>query len=483
MLRRCCLLPFLAGLLTLSACHRAQQYQLPAERPASKSAEKDDELRRWTWTEQRPGRDLPIVFVADTSPEWPALKAYWDGMPIPPGMPTAHLGLPPLGAVVALVVTEPHAAFKIKVPRGLPDPTPNIPAANPPTVGKWRLGKTLFFKRLLKAGNAAYACADCHDPRHGFAEDKLHPEGGKYNTLSLLNVAYNRRQFWDGRVETLEETLVRGFEDEGTDGDMGRAKALEQHSWGGFARALGADKDLSAEFKLVFGVDRPTQNSAAQALATYLRTLLSGDSLYDQADALRRAHNAPALTAEHFGAVLKDEAAAAVLRDPTDRKPMTRAELPALLHKGHEVFHGKAGCAACHRGPLFTDHDYHNIGYEGEGEGTPAVGVETGRSVHVPIGLKEARLIGAFRTPSLRNLTRTAPYFHDGSQATLALVVETYDRGVLDSPYLAAPLKDADFPLRPRRLKLTEPEREALVIYLRSLQGGPVDAVLLPQSN
>jgi cytochrome c peroxidase len=487
MLRRCFLLALLAGLLTLTACQRARRYQLPAKPPtATSDGNAEADLRRLSWTEQRARPDLPILFVAETSPEWAGLKRSWNA-----ALPTAYLGLPPLGAVAALVLTE-HMPIKIKVPRGLPDPTPNIPAANPPTLGKWRLGKALFVKRFLKAGDAAYACTDCHDSRHGFAEDKLHPEGGKYNTLSLLNVVYNRRQFWDGRVQTLEETLVRSFEDERpVNADRSRERALEQHIWGGFVAALGADKDLSAEFKLVFGVDKPTQNSAAQALATYLRTLLSGDSLYDQADALRREQKAKTLSAEHFRAVLKDETAAAVLRDLTDRRTPTLVELPALLHKGHEVFHGKAGCVTCHHGPLFTDHDYHNIGYEGS-EGAPAVGVETGRSVHVPVGLKEWRLNGAFRTPSLRNLTRTAPYFHDGSYAKLGHVVEFYNGGVQWSFYLAAPLKDPDLPGRldekdavmlPRRLNLTAAEKEALVLYLRSLQGEPVDDVLLPLPN
>jgi cytochrome c peroxidase len=483
MLRRCSYLAFLAGMLTLTACQRAQMYQVPGKPPAVSNEKDDAELRRLSWTEQQARHDLPIVFVAESDAEWPGLKSYWNTLPFPAGMPMAHLGQAPLGAVAALVLTDHYTPIKIKVPRGLPDPTPNIPAANPPTFGKWRLGKTLFFKPILKAGAAIYSCNSCHDPRHGFAEDKLHPEGGKYNTLSLLNVAYNRRQFWDGRVETLEETLVRSFEDERpVSAEKSREKALEQHIWGGFVRELAADPRLSAEFKLVFGVDQPTQNSTAQALATYLRTLLSGDSLHDQADAVRRQQNAETLTAEHFRAVLKDESAVVSLRDHVDSKTPTREEMPALLQKGHELFHGKAGCVACHRGPLFTDHDYHNIGYEGE-EGEPAVGVETGRSVHVPVGLKEWRLIGAFRTPSLRNLNRTAPHFHNGSHATLRDVVGFYNGGVLPSLYLAAPLKDADVPGQPRRLNLTDAEKAALVIYLRSLQGGLVDAVLLTQAN
>jgi cytochrome c peroxidase len=483
----------LAGLLMLTACQPARRYedQSVNKQPEAKVSDKSDaDLRRLSWTEQRERYDLPIRFVADKNPEWEKLTAFWNPPPFPAGMPTAHIGLLPLGAAMTLVVTEQQAAIKIKVPRGLPDPTPHIPAANPPTLGKWRLGQALFFKPILKAGNDKYSCHVCHDPRYGFSEDLHRPPGGKYNTLALVNSVYNRRQFWDGRAETLEETLTRSFEDERKlDAAVGREKALEQHIWTDVARNLGADKDLVAEFKLVFGVDQPTQNTAAQALATYMRTLLSGDSIHDRADAVRRAKNANQLTAEHFASVVKDEASAASLRDDTDRQKPGVEKLPDLLQKGHDLFHGKAGCVKCHQGPLFTDHDYHNIGYEGK-EAAPEVGVETGRSVHVPVGLKEWRLVGAFRTPSLRNLRRTAPYFHDGSHATLRMVVEFYDGGVLPTLHLAAPLRDPAFPSRldekdaialPRRLHLNYVEKDALVLYLRSLQGEPLDGVLLPK--
>ena len=108
--------------------------------------------------------------------------------------------------------------------------------------------------------------------------------------------------------------------------------------------------------------------------------------------------------------------------------------------KGYELY--RAYCAQCHAGPLFTDHDYHNVGYGGK-VGEPNPDVETGRSVRVPTGLKETRLIGAFRTPTLRNLLVTNPYFHDGSRTTLREVVEFYDNGFFNSPYLAQCLRSA----------------------------------------
>lgn len=470
---------FALALVILASCQRAQQYSSPAKSPRvelekTKVAELSPRL---SWIAPLERADLPIQFVSEASPEWQQLPAYWTHYP--PIRP--YLAQPPLAALAALVVANEHAAIKVKVPRGLPDPTPHFPSSNPPTYGKWRLGKELFNTRLLRAGASEFSCASCHLPQSGFTEDHGRTAGGKYNTLSLVNVAYNRRQFWDGRVQTLEETLVRSLEDEGNQTDTeSRTKALHQHIWGGFVRSLVDQKDeqLNARFDLVFGVPQPTQDTVAQALATYLRTLLSGDSLFDRADKLRRDQKATALSAEHFRALVADETTANVLLDGLKGKP-GRDALPALAAKGHDLFHGRARCVLCHHGPLFTDQDYHNVGYlkredDAVDEGQPQ-GKETGRAVHTPIGLKESRLVGAFRTPTLRNLARTAPYFHDGSQRTLSYVVQFYDDGVQPTPHLAKALKDGE---REQRLRLSQEEMDALVIFLRTLEGRPIEAIL-----
>lgn len=480
MARSCGFIGFALCVLFLSSCQRAQQYPAVAkprvvepEKPAA-----DEVSPRLSWIAPEDRSDLPIHFVPDTSPDWLRLPAFWTHYP--PIRP--YLAQPPLAALAGLMLATEHAAIKIKVPRGLPDPTPNFPRTNPPTYGKWRLGKDLFHTPILHAGDAKFSCASCHRPDTGFTEDHGRPAGGKYNTLSLVNVVYNRRQFWDGRVQTLEETLVRSLEDERNLTDAAsRERALHHHVWGGFVRSLVERKDqqLNARFDLVFGVPEPTQDTVAQALATYLRTILSGDSLYDRADKVRRDQKAPALAAGHFGDLVKDDTTADFLLEGLKGKP-SRDGLPALLARGHELFHGKARCVQCHHGPLFTDQDFHNVGYpkrpgDAVDEGQP-IGKETGRALQTPIGLKETRLIGAFRTPSLRNLAKTAPYFHDGSQRTLAYIVEFYDEGVLPTPYLAKALKDGE---REQRLQLSQDDRNALVVFLRSLQGGPIDAIVL----
>ena len=477
MTRRCCCWLFVFGVLMLTACQRAQRLSAPAKpkpNPANADA-KDAGLYRLRWVEPREKHDLPILFVPDTSPEWQNLKGYWNALPFSAGMPTAHLGLAPMPALAALVFTEHHAAIKIKVPLGLPDPTEYFPKSNPPSLGKWQLGKELFHERQLQAEQGPYSCATCHKPEFGFAERASVSERGRYNTLSLINVAYNRRQFWDGRVETLEETLVRGLIDERAEDPKRSEKALQHHNWGGFVRALSATKRYNEKFQRAFGLrpnDHPTQDTVAQALATYMRTILSGDSLYDRANQIRKAKNDP-LTAEHFLVPLKDDRLAALLNDDPEKK-LTREQMSAMLASGYELFHNKARCVGCHGGPLFTDHDYHNVGYEGT-EAQPDIGKETGRAVHVPVGLKESRLIGAFRTPSLRNLTNTGPYFHNGTHYTLDQVVEFYDDEVQWTPHLAKALKDGD---EARKLKLTPAEKDALVMFLRALEGTPVDPIV-----
>jgi cytochrome c peroxidase len=466
MVQRFCLLLFAAGLCLLTSCARAQQYKaVPQEAKGDRKAdENNDSLFRYSWLEPAKVPDLPLVFVPDSSAEWKNLPGDWN---LFPPLET-HLGVPatPIQAVAAVGFLEANRVIKIKVPRGLPDPTPHVPALNPLTHGKWRLGKALFFTPMLKAGGKSYACATCHDPRHGFAEDPSNPPGAKYNTLSLINVVYNRRQFWDGRVGALEETLFRGLDDERPmDPDKRLERGLQEHVWGGFVRSLVDEKRFNEDFLFVFGIARPTQDAVAQALATYMRTILSGDSLYDQ------AANGKPPTAAQFAPLLKDEVTASSLRETIGSKTPRREEMPALLATGFELY--QKHCAQCHPGPLFTDHDYHNVGYGGKDQ--PDIGVETGRSVRVPVGMTESRLNGAFRTPTLRNLVVTNPYFHDGSQRTLREVVEFFDDGISMSRHLAPALKDGE---HRRRLHLMPPEIDALVIFLRSLQGRPVSPIV-----
>jgi cytochrome c peroxidase len=421
--------------------------QAPAELPA-----------HWSWLAPGATRDIPIRLVSEDSLDWDGLDSFWNHFPPPhAGTRTIHLGQNPLGILAGLILADEMEAISIKVPRGLPDPQDYIPPANPLSYGKWKLGKRLFFDdRLLSLGNATLACASCHRPEWGFSQPTTK---GKTNPPSLINSLYNVQQFWDGRVQNLEETIVLSLEDERSDGDV------ERHVWGGMVKAIGKASARPGEpnyyvlFEQVFGVPSPTQDTIAKALATYMRTILSGDSLIDQA-----WQDSDTVTAGALLPLLDDKMVERLGEPKRDRK-----ELAAAIARGHRVFE-RSGCAECHMTPFFSDQDFHNIGV-GDSDVFPATGKEKGRFPRAPIGLKEARLIGAYRTPSLRNLPRTAPYFHDGSAAALSDVLDHYDRLIPPQPFLAPQVHD-------KPLNLTPESREALLLFLKALDGQPVDSLV-----
>ncbi|MBI3409397.1 MAG: hypothetical protein HY040_13735 [Planctomycetes bacterium] len=446
-------------------CQRAERYhaESAAKRAAIKSlkdAQTDELTPHWAWLETE-ARGTPIIFVPSSAKEWAGLPAFWN-LPNPAlGERTIHLGQEPLNLIVAMAAAKSQEAVKVKVPFGLPDPTPYLPAANPPTLEKWTLGKDLFFAKIL-TGEYKYACASCHDPEKGFADKLDQFSKAQRNTQSLINCVYNRHQFWDGRVGSLEEVIVRSLEDERPPG-KGAPPPEKTHIWGGLVKTLSANKDYDWRFKEVFGIQQPTQDAIAKALATYMRTILSGNSLYDRAEAERIKKGLPSPSSAQYRPFL-DEAALKSLSEPAERA----GEVASLLETGHALFFGKAGCAQCHSGPLFRDGDFHNTGVAGLRD-------DPGRLHHLPPGLKENRLVGAFRTPTLRALPRTGPYFHEGGAANLEKVVAYYNNGVFDSPYLAKELRDPDDPGSRRELSLSDREVRALALFLRSLDGTAVD--------
>jgi cytochrome c peroxidase len=283
------------------------------------------------------------------------------------------------------------------------------------------LGQKLFFDtRLSRTGRTA--CASCHHPTYAYAEPRrvsVSDDGilGRRNAPSLINAGFLSVLMWDGRFRTLEQQALSPFDR----GEMG-ISAEEA------VRRVSYDPEYVRLFHLAF--DRPpTEGGVAQALAAYQRTLVSGENRIER---------------------------------------FLRTRGPGLLsrleHDGLYVFDSKAACSTCHRmdrpsagpwqyGPmLFTDMRFHNLG----------VGYGLGRSTDTGrYGISGvAPDLGAFRTPSLRNVARTAPYMHDGSLTTLEEVVEFYDGGGRPNPYLSP---------RIRPLFLSGYEKAALVAFLRAL--------------
>ncbi|MEQ9569994.1 MAG: cytochrome c peroxidase [Longimicrobiales bacterium] len=279
------------------------------------------------------------------------------------------------------------------------------------------LGARLFADPVVSR-DSTLACASCHRESHRFADPRPTSTGrgglrGHRNAPSLLNTAYRTHLFWDGRAGSLEEAVLMPLRDFT---ELGLAPGV-------LVRRLDDDPMWRAAFVEAFG-GPPTVPRVARALAEYVGSLRSGGTPLDH------------WLAGDGGRELSPEA-----------------------RRGWDLFRTRAGCASCHGGALLTDDDFHNTGVSwGEDPGRERT---TGRS--------EDR--GRFRTPSLRDVARTAPYMHDGSMATLEDVVDFYDRGGRPNPNL-------DPRLRP--LGLTDEERRDLLAFLRSLDGTVVGLVPPP---
>jgi cytochrome c peroxidase len=333
------------------------------------------------------------------------------------------------------------------IPLGLPEDTWKyyIPKTNPLSAAKVELGRKLFFDARLSA-DGKVSCSSCHDPKLAFTDGKVVAEGisgrlGVRNSPSLLNALFNVQQFWDGRTDTLEQQAAEPLVNPLEMGNASHAEVVDR---------LRSISEYRAEFQSVFGSEI-TIERMSQAIASYERTLLSGDSPLDR-----------------FLAGKEDA-------------------ISVEAKRGFAIFRGRGRCTRCHsfteQQPFFTDFAYHNTGvaamhpgFEGLAR-QAAAAAETDRAKAIIDNLSReyggqelGRIlisyqlfdVGAYRTPGLRNVAVTAPYFHNGSAKTLAEVVKFYDGGGRHN-------LNIDEELHP--LGLTEDERRDLAKFLESLTG------------
>jgi cytochrome c peroxidase len=309
---------------------------------------------------------------------------------------------------------------EIKPPLGLP-PVP-IPPDNPPTAETIALGRQLFYDTRLSADNTQ-ACSSCHDPNRWFEDNHSLSKGvtgkmGERNAPTVINATYLPLQFWDGRAASLEEQAGAPI-----------ANPVEMNQTHDVSVAkLAKDPIYPPMFKAAFGTDDITIGRVVKAIASFERTLLSGDSAFDRYE---YDGDKSALTPAQIRGL-------AIFRDP---------------HKGN--------CAACHtidsKYALFTDGKFHNIG---EGVVDDSTFKDIGRYHETKVETDK----GAFMTPSLRNVARTAPYMHDGSLQTLNEVVDFYAGGTNSNPFLDKEIHD---------IQLSGQDRADLVEFLKSLNGDP----------
>lgn len=296
-----------------------------------------------------------------------------------------------------------------------------FPEENPFTEAKARLGQTLYFDPRLSRSNMQ-SCASCHNPSFAWGDGLPKGVGDHMKELgrrspTILNAAWSEALMWDGRFETLEEQALGPIQ---ADVEMNMpldeliAKLSKIEDYGHlFAAAFDGDAEITAD-------------KIAMAIATYERTVVSGEAPFDR--------------------WIKGDQSA----------------ISAAAERGFHLFNGKAKCAVCHSGWRFTDDSFHDVGLPDS---------DIGRGQELP-GI--VKMQHAFKTPGLRNIDQRGPYMHGGSLQTLQAVVEHYDEGGVQRPSLSEEIQP---------LRLTKQEKRDLVAFMETLtsEDAPVSFVQLPR--
>jgi cytochrome c peroxidase len=320
----------------------------------------------------------------------------------------------PLGLPFALPAKGPDDLTLIRAKYRRPAAIP-FPSNNPYSEAKSALGKMLFFDPLLSRSRTR-SCATCHNPSLSWGDGLPHavgedPKGLPLRAPTLIDVAFVEPLGWDGKFKDVESVAF---------GPITNPANMNLTESELIAR-LSAIPSYGDAFADAFGDGAITRPRIEAALATFERTIVAGPSPFDQW-------------------ILGDETA-----------------ISAVAKRGFQIFNSKARCSTCHSGPSFTDGSFHDIG--------TAKNNDIGRGRLFP---RSEKLRYAFKTPSLRDVARRAPYMHDGSVATLEDVIELYDTGGIDRPSRSPSI---------RPLSLTASEKKELVAFLQTLNASsPVAA-------
>lgn len=332
------------------------------------------------------------------------------------GFVRAALAFAPLMlSFAALAAGQEFGEKPPKPPLGLP--AAFWPEDNPYSKEKAELGWLLYFDNRL-SGDNTISCASCHAPEKAFTDGAAVSVGikgqkGARSAPTVINRAYSTLQFWDGRAESLEEQAKGPI---ANPLEMTLEKVADQAHEASVTR-LRAVPGYVSRFKKAFDAEKLDINHVAKAIATFERTVYSGNAPFDR----YQEGEKDALSEEQI--------------------------------RGMDVFYNKAACDSCHIGFNFTDGSFANIGI-GMDKKDPDLGrfLVTGRD--------EER--GAFKTPTLREIEHTGPYMHDGRFKTLEEVVEHYDRGGIKNEHLDQRIKP---------LKLSKQDKSDLVAFLKALSG------------
>jgi cytochrome c peroxidase len=296
-----------------------------------------------------------------------------------------------------------------------------FPSSNAFTAERAELGKALFFDpRLSRSGTVS--CATCHNPSLAWGDGLPLAVGDGMQILgrrtpTILNLAWAETLFWDGRAASLEEQALGPI---AAPGEMNR-------DLDSMVRGVGSIPGYRTWFERAYPKETLSPELVGKAIATFERTVISGAAPFDRWIAGEDA------------------------------------SIGEAAKRGFDLFNGKARCEKCHTGWAFTDDGFHDLG---------VASPDLGRGKH----LKEIESVQhAFKTPTLRSVARRTPYFHNGSEPTLAAVIDFYDRGG-DAP---RPSHAPDV----RPLGLTPVEKADLLAFLETLTSvdPPVTLPVLPR--
>ncbi|EGW54345.1 cytochrome-c peroxidase [Candidatus Endoriftia persephonae] len=292
----------------------------------------------------------------------------------------------------------------------LPDEPP-YPADNKPSPARIALGKQLYFDpRIGRDGNMS--CATCHSPMLGWSDGLPTAKGFKSQVLGraspvITNTAFNSLQMWDGRKKSLEDQATGPME-----------ATVEMNTDMIALKRLLNNNGYREAFAEAYPGEPVDATTAGKAIAAFERTIISNNSAFDR-----------------------------WVKGDTNAMSVQQVQ-------GFKLFidPDKGNCEVCHSAPNFTDNGFHNVGLASYGKENP----DMGRYAQKPIRI----LKGAFKTPTLRDIELSAPYFHDGSSSTLMEAVQHYNRGGEVKQDLSPNIK---------ALKLNQQEMEAIVAFLKAL--------------
>ncbi len=341
-----------------------------------------------------------------------------------------------------------HEPCQVALPQGLNlgKAQVYIPKDNPITRAKIELGRQLYFDRRLSSDNTV-SCADCHHPNEGYARHTRFgvgvdgQQGGRNSPVSY-NRLLSKAQFWDGRADSLEAQAIGPI-----------ANPIEMaNTHEAAVKTIKGIAGYRAQFAKIFE-DGVNIKNVGKAIATFERVIVTGPSPYDYFEPVRAMQKAFGEELENLDELKKDDPD--LYKDYTTKLKASKAHpMSKSASRGRELFFSqKTSCTACHVGANFTDEKYHNLGV-----GMDAKEPDLGRYAVT----KDDKDRGAFKTPTIRNVALSAPYMHDGSQKTLAEVVEWYDRGGHKNPHLS---KDV------RSLKLSQQDKADLVAFMNACTG------------